>query len=554
MRKELIQTHKRGSALLNSSLLNKGTAFTQEERDQLGLNGLLPPRISTIEAQIYRSYLHFSEKRTPLEKYESLVGLMSRNELLFYQFIARYPAEVLPIIYTPTVGDAALHYSRIYFHQRGLYLSYPLKSELEEIIANYSLNEVDVIVVTDGERILGLGDQGIGGMTIPIGKLSLYTLFGGIHPARTLPIILDVGTNNQELLKDELYLGWQHERLSGAQYDEFIDLFVKAIHKRYPKVLLQWEDFGKTNARRILDRYRNQILSFNDDIQGTAAVTLAALLSAVNVTKQKLKSQRIAILGGGSAGTGIAEIIVAAMIDEGSSQEEACKQIYLIDIDGLIHFNSKEISDAQKPYMQPQAQLAHWNIHSDHISLLDVVANAHPTILIGVSAQGGAFNKTVIEEMARHTDRPIIFPLSNPTSKAECTPQEAIEWTKGQAIIATGSPFSPVVYQGKTYKISQCNNVYIFPGVGLGALGAQATQVTDGMFLEASRILASFSPALKDPIASLFPPIEEVQEVSRKIAYAVAKKACEEKVAQTSDIKKGIEAHIWEPHYPQYTP
>jgi len=554
MKPEVVKINKRGSAVLNSSLLNKGTAFTQEERDLLGLNGLLPPRISTIEDQIERSYLHFNQRRTPIEKYETLVALMSRNELLFYQFISRYPAEMLPIIYTPTVGEAAMQYSRIYFHQRGLYLSYPIKDRLEEVIANYPINDVDVIVVTDGERILGLGDQGIGGMTIPIGKLSLYTLFGGIHPARTLPIILDVGTNNHELLNDKLYLGWQHERLSGREYDEFVDQFVKAIRKRYPKVLLQWEDFGKDNARRILDKYREEILSFNDDIQGTAAVTLSALIGAVNVTKQKLRDQKVAILGGGSAGTGIADMIVAEMREEGLTQAEAAKRIYLIDIDGLIHFSSKHVTNAQKPYVQSQSQVTHWSLHSDHISLLDVVKNAHPTILIGVSAQGGAFDKEILEEMARHTERPIVFPLSNPTTKAECTPQEAMDWTQGKAIIATGSPFAPVTYEGKSYKIGQCNNVYIFPGVGLGALGCEATQVTEGMFLAAARMLASYSPALKDPTASLFPPIEDVRNVSRQIALAVAKRACEEKVAKCTDFRKGIESHVWEPHYPTYIP
>jgi len=549
-----IKIRKTGSEILNSSLLNKGTAFTQEERDQFGLNGLLPTRVSTIEQQIKRSYLHFSKKRTPLEKYDSLIGLMSRNEQLFYQFASRYASEILPIIYTPTVGDAAINYSNIYFSQRGLYLSYPLKDKLDEIFANYPQNDVDVIVVTDGERILGLGDQGIGGMTIPIGKLSLYTLFGGIHPAKTLPIILDVGTNNQELIQDELYLGWHHARLVGAEYDDFIERFVKAVKKRFPKVLLQWEDFGKNNARRLLDRYRDQLLSFNDDIQGTAAVTVGALMAAVTVTKQKLSQQRIAILGAGSAGTGIADTIVAAMVDEGLSREEACLRIYLIDIDGLIHFSSTHINDAQRPYVQPQSALKDWKLHTEHVSLLDVVTNAHPTILIGVCAQGGAFTKEIIEEMARHVERPVIFPLSNPTSKAECTAEEAIQWTHGKALIATGSPFQPVEYKGKTTQIGQCNNVYIFPGIGLGALASQASKVTDGMFLEAARTLSSFSPALKDPTASLFPKIEEVRKVSREIAKAVAKKACLEKVAKIplSDIEKEIEAHVWEPHYSKY--
>lgn len=554
MHPEVVKIQHRGSSVLNTPLINKGTAFTKEERDQLELNGLLPTHFSTVEEQIQRSYANFCQKRTPLEKYDSLVSLINRNELLFYQFVARYPSEILPIIYTPTVGDAAMQYSSIYLHQRGFYLSYPLKDKLDQIFANHHQNDVDVIVVTDGERILGLGDQGIGGMTIPIGKLSLYTLFGGIHPARTLPIILDVGTNNEALLKDPLYLGWNHPRLTGSEYDDFVDCFVRAVKKRYPKVLLQWEDFGKNNARKLLDRYRDSLLSFNDDIQGTAAVTVGAILAAVKVSKQKLTDQRVAILGGGSAGTGIADTIVAAMEHEGLSHEEACSRIYIVDIDGLIHFSSKQVYPAQKPYVQPQSRLKDWKLNSEHISLLDVMANAHPTILIGVCAQGGAFTKEIIEEMSRHTERPIIFPLSNPTSRAECTPEEAIQWTNGKAILATGSPFQPVNYQGKTYKIGQCNNVYIFPGVGLGALASQATKVTDGMFLEAARTLSTFSPALKDPTESLFPTIEQVRTVSRAIALAVAKKACEEKVAKTAaaDLEKGIAAHVWEPHYPTY--
>jgi len=554
MKEEVIKLNLSGPEILNTPLYNKGSGFTQEERDAFGLNGLIPPRISTIDDQIKRSYYNFSHKHSPLEKYESLVGLMSRNELLFYQLLARYPAEMLPIIYTPTVGDAAMKYSRIYFHQRGLYLSYALKNQFDEIFQRVPREDIDVIVVTDGERILGLGDQGIGGMTIPIGKLSLYTLFGGIHPARTLPIILDVGTNNEELLRDEFYLGWRHERLSGLKYDEFIEKFVQAVKKRYPKVLLQWEDFGRNNARRILDQYREKILSFNDDIQGTAAVSVAAMLAAVKVTGKKFSDQRLAILGGGSAGTGIADMAVAALEAEGLSNEEACRRIYMVDIDGLIHFSSKNIHDAQKPYVQPQSALKGWKVSSDYISLLDVCINARPTILVGVCAQSGAFTREIIEEMCRHSERPIIFPMSNPTSKAECTAEEAIHWTKGKGVIATGSPFPPVVYEGKTHTISQCNNVYIFPGLGLGALSSQATQVTEGMFLEAARTLSTFSPALKDPTASLFPKIEEVRSVSRKIATAVAKKACEENVARIapSEIEKAIEAHVWEPRYPKY--
>ncbi len=554
MEEKPIRIHKRGSALLNSSLLNKGTAFTQEERDLFGLNGLLPPCISTIEQQIERTYRTFSQKRTPLEKYECLISLMSRNELLFYQFIAKFPAEVLPIIYTPTVGDAALQYSRIYFHQRGLYLSYSLKDRLEEVFSNYAIDDVEVVVVTDGERILGLGDLGIGGMTIPIGKLSLYTLFAGIHPSRTLPILLDVGTNNPDLLNEKLYLGWRHERIHGEKYDAFVDAFIKALKKRYPKVLLQWEDFGKGNARRFLERYREEILSFNDDIQGTAAVVLAALLTATQVTKRELKNERIAILGGGSAGTGIADMIVSAMVDEGLSIEEARGRIYLIDVDGLIHFGSKNLNDNQKIYMQPQSRIKDWKV-SSHISLFDVMANAKPSILIGVCAQGGAFTQDVIQEMYRYTKRPIIFPLSNPTTKAECTPDEAIQWTEGKAIIATGSPFPPVVFRGHTYPITQCNNVYIFPGLGLGSLAAKAMHITEGMLLTAARELVKYSPALKNPHALLFPKIEDVRKISRKIAYAVAKKACDEGVGKCllKDLEKEISERIWEPRYPKYS-
>ncbi|EKE07953.1 MAG: hypothetical protein ACD_17C00430G0001, partial [uncultured bacterium] len=359
---EVIHLTKRGAEVLSRSLFNKGTAFTLEERDALGLHGLLPPKVSSLEDQIKRTYLNYSEKRTPLEKYQALMALMGRNELLFYQFTLRYAQEILPIIYTPTVGEAALHYSRIYFHQRGLYISYPLKDRLHEILENYSLEQVEVIVVTDGERILGLGDQGIGGMTIPIGKLALYTLFGGIHPARTLPIILDVGTNNQELLKDELYLGWNHPRIIGKEYDDFIEGFVEAVKRRYPKVLVQWEDFGRGNARRILEKFRGTLLSFNDDIQGTAAVTLGAIYAALQVKKETLGQQKIVIFGAGSAGTGIADMLLLALQEEGLEKEEALHRIFLIDQDGLIHFSSKQVSASQRLYSQGQAALENWDL------------------------------------------------------------------------------------------------------------------------------------------------------------------------------------------------
>jgi malate dehydrogenase (oxaloacetate-decarboxylating) len=553
-RKEM-KISKRGADVLNCSLLNKGTGFTQEERDALGLNGLLPPIVSAIEQQIQRCYQNFSQKRTPLEKYENLVGLLSRNENLFYQFIRRYPAEVMPIIYTPTVGDAAIHYSRIYFHQRGLYLSYSFKNRLDECFSNYPNKEIDVIVVTDGERVLGLGDLGIGGMTIPVGKLSLYTLFGGIHPARTLPIVLDVGTNNPELLKDDLYLGLRHERIRGKEYDDFVQAFIHSLKNYYPNALLQWEDFGRENARRLLEKYRGEVLSFNDDIQGTAAVTVAALMSANRIASQTFSEGRVVILGGGSAGTGIADMIVQAMMAEGLSHKEACQRIYMIDVDGLIHFGSKQVTDAQRPYMQPQSNLKDWKTGLSNIALLDVIVNAKPSMIVGVCGQGGMITKEIVEEMARTSKRPIIFPLSNPTTKTECTPDEVFEWTRGRGIVATGSPFPPVIYEGKTHFISQCNNVYIFPGLGLGSIAVKASKVTDGMIIAAMRTLSGLSPALNDPNGSLFPKIEEVREASLKIALAVAKKACEEGVSvhKESECEKLIAERFWDPHYPTFT-
>lgn len=553
---EFLRTSLRGSQILQNPRLNKSTAFTQEERDFLGLNGLIPSHISSVEEQLKRCYQNFNKKRTPLGKYIFLNSLLNSNEFLFYQFISLYPSEMLPYIYTPTVGEAAVQFSHIVSDHRGLYLSYALEDKIEEIIENFNEPNVKIIVVTDGERILGLGDLGVGGMTIPVGKLCLFTLFGGIHPDQTLPILLDVGTNREELLQDDLYLGWRHPRIKGADYDRFIDRFVQAIQKKYPKVLLQWEDFGKENARRLLNRYRGKILSFNDDIQGTAAVSLAAILAGLKEIKQKLTDQKIAILGAGSAGTGIADLLVQAMVAGGLSQEEAAGRIYMVDRNGLIHFNSPPHHlDGPFPYVQPHHHLTNWKAANfDHITMEEVIINAQPTILIGVSAQSGAFTQSCVEKMLSYTKRPIIFPLSNPTSKAEATPQELIEWTKGQAIIATGSPFMPVLFEGKTYKIAQCNNVYIFPSMGLGALAAEASQITSGMFLQAAETLASLSPALKDPTASLFPDISEVRSITRKIAAAIAQKAIEDKVSSIdpSTIQERIEKLIWKPSYPRF--
>lgn len=553
---QTIKLNLKPEEILTNPILNKGTGFTDEERESLGLHGLLPLHVSTIEEQVERRYENFQVTKSELAKYVFLSALQNRNETLFFRLVYEHVNEMLPLIYTPTVGDASIQYSMIYREHRGLYLSYPLKDKLSEILDNYPKSEVDVIVVTDGERILGLGDLGVGGMAIPVGKLALYTLFGGIHPARTLPIVLDVGTNNPQLLKDPLYLGWQHERINGEEYNDFIDLFVNAVKKRYPNVLLQWEDFAKPHARPLLDRYRNKICSFNDDIQGTASVVLSAILTAVKLTKSSLKEQRIALLGGGSAGIGICNEIVQAMVAEGMSEEEARDRFYIVDIKGLIHTRSDKLDENQKKFAQPFEKISRWKIKNpEFVSLMDVVSNAFPTILIGVSAQPGAFTHEIIAEMARHIEQPVIFPLSNPTSKSEAHPEDIIKWTDGRAIVATGSPFPPVTFNGKTFPIAQCNNVYIFPGVGLGAIASKATKVTDKMFLKAAAVLSQHSPMLKEPNGTLFPAFENLRSIIRTIGIAVAKVAQEEGVAEkTSDdqLEKKIDQTMWFPEYPKY--
>lgn len=536
--------------ILNTPLLNKGTAFTNEERDRFGLHGFLPPHIETVEQQIRRTYENFERQPASLEKYIFLMNLLNHNEILFYQFVNRHVSEMLPYIYTPTVGDGAIFHSNIFAERRGLYLSYPLAHKMDEILANYPHDDVQVIVVTDGERILGLGDQGLGGMTIPIGKLILYTLFGGIHPAKTLPIMLDVGTNNEERLKNELYLGWRNPRLTGEEYNSFIDQFVKAIKKRFPNVLLQWEDFGKNNATRILEKYQHENLSFNDDIQGTASVTLGAMLAAVRSAKENLCDQRFVILGGGSAGSGIANLLVLAMEREGLNSQQARSKIYILDSQGLVHSGSQRISPLLKDYVRTDVK--NWKLNDpEKIDLFDTVKNARPTVLIGVSGQGAVFTKEIIQEMAKHTKNPIIFPLSNPTSKTEAIPKDLIEWTNGNAIVATGSPFAPVTFGDNTYKIGQCNNVYIFPGVGAGSVAVKARAINEAMFLEASEIFAAFSPRINDPSASLFPDFSDIRKICREIAIGIGKKAIKEGLSNMSEneVEKRVDQLMWTPHY-----
>ncbi len=523
--------------ILNDPLLNKGTAFTQEERDRLSLHGFLPFHISTMEEQLERRYQNFREKPNDLTKYTYLSNLQNRNEILFYRLVYEHLHEMVPLIYTPTVGDVSVLFSTLYRKNRGIYFSFPLREKIEEIVAQLPA-EIDVIVVTDGERVLGLGDVGIGGMAISQGKLALYTLFGGIHPARTLPVMLDVGTNNTQLLKDPLYLGWRHPRITGEAYDQFIDAFVQAINKRFPYVLIQWEDFAKQHARPLLDRYRDKVCSFNDDIQGTAGVVLSAILCAHQLLRQPLKNSKIAILGGGSAGMGIANLIKQAMIAEGAMIQEAAQSVYIVDREGLM--------------IQDKEEVASWNLNQgEKITLKDVVQHARPTVLIGVSGQPDQFSEEIVQMMCSYCERPVILPLSNPTTYSEAKPHDLIHWSKGKALIATGSPFPPVTYQGKTYPIAQCNNVYIFPGVGLGAVIARISSIPDEMFITAAHILSTHSPLAKHKEGSLFPDLTHLRQVSREIAIAVAKQAQAQGLTQhkLDQIEQQVDAYMWFPDY-----
>lgn len=551
-----VELSLRPEEILNNPLYNKGTAFTKEERDSLDLHGLLPFHVSTLEQQVMRRYENFKERKDDLSKYIFLSALQNRNEILFYRLVYEHITEMLPLVYTPTIGDVSLHFSILYRQHRGIYLSYPLQNKIKEIIANLSHEEVEVIVATDGERILGLGDVGIGGMAIPQGKLALYTLFGGIHPAKVLPVMFDVGTNNQKLLNDPLYLGWRHPRVTGAEYDAFIDAFVSEVKTRFPKALLQWEDFAKPHARPLLERYRDQICSFNDDIQGTAAIALSAMISAVRISGTKLSDQRVVIFGGGSAGLGIANIVLQAMKLEGCTEAQALQKVYIIDIDGLIHNQLERIDAEQKRFARDFVELQSWQRSSaDKITLLDTVKNAKPTILIGVSAQPNAFDEEVVKAMASYSKRPIIFPLSNPTSRSEATPNHLIQWTQGKAIIATGSPFAPVEYNGRKYPIAQCNNVYIFPGVGLGVVACSSPKVTERMFVEAALVLSNHAPSLKDPSASLFADFEKLRSISREIAIAVCRVAQEEGLVPKSsqqETERKVDERMWFPDYPLY--
>jgi malate dehydrogenase (oxaloacetate-decarboxylating) len=544
---DALETGLTGIDLLNRPLLNKGTAFTEAERDAFGLHGLLPPHVGTLEQQVARRLKALRDADDPLERYAFLRDLQDVNETLFYAVIEHDLEQLLPIVYTPTVGEGCQRFSEIWRRPRGLFLSYPNRHRITEILSDPRLDPVRVIVVSDGERILGLGDQGAGGMGIPIGKLSLYTACAGIHPEHTLPVLLDVGTDNEQRLADPMYVGWRSPRVRGPEYDGFVEDFVAAVMRRWPDALLQWEDFANQNAGRLLDRYRDRLCSFNDDIQGTAAVAAGTLLAAVAVTGIPLVEQRIAVVGAGSAGCGIASLLLRAMVEAGLPELDARRRFYAIDRDGLLVEGMPGIRPAQEPFVQPRAAVAGWELEQPGtISLLDVARHARPTALIGVSGQPGAFPEAAVRAMAANVDRPVIFPLSNPTSRAEATPADLLVWTGGRALIGTGSPFP-----GTT----QTNNSYVFPGVGLGVLAVGARRVTDAMFTAAARALAALSPAHADPSALLLPPVDELRRVAVAVATAVARQAQTDGVAPRCDdetLARRIAAEMWEPVYRPY--
>jgi malate dehydrogenase (oxaloacetate-decarboxylating) len=546
----------RGMDLLDTPLWNKGTAFSDRERDALGLYGLLPPQIETLDEQANHAYEAYRAYENDLERHIYLRGLQDSNETLFYRLMLDHTIEMLPIVYTPTVGLACQQFSHIYRRPRGLAISYPRRDRIEQILRNRPNPEVDVIVVTDGERILGLGDQGFGGLGIPIGKLSLYSLIGGIHPSRTLPIVLDVGTNNGERLRDPEYLGWRHERITGSEYYDFIDRFVDAVKAELPRTCLQWEDFATPHARPLLLRYQNELLTFNDDIQGTAAVTLGAIIGASKVANKKISDHQIVFVGAGSAAIGVADYLRYAMVAEALSEKEAYARFWIVDKDGLLDPGRHDLVDEQKRYARDRNEIADWprNGHGA-VGLPEVIQKINATVLIGLSTVHGIFSEAIVREMAKKTERPIIFPLSNPTSHSEADPADLISWTEGRALVATGSPFSPAKYGGKTIDIAQCNNVYIFPAVGLGLVASQAQRVTDKMLLAAANALGESSPAIKDPTASLLPGVKNIRDAAREIAFAVVLSARQEGFALGADETqlRGLVAESqWKPEYVAY--
>jgi malate dehydrogenase (oxaloacetate-decarboxylating) len=542
-----------GSAMrvLEDPLTNKGTAFSEKERSELGLRGLLPAVVETLEQQVHRRYQAYQEQPTDVARHINLRALQDTNEMLFYRLVADHIEEMLPILYTPTVGLACQRFSEIYRRPRGLFISYPDRDRIREILRNRPRREVDVIVVTDGQRVLGLGDQGIGGMGIPIGKLALYVALGGINPARTLPILLDVGTDNAELLDDPMYLGWRHPRIGGSGYDDFVDGFVRAVQAELPDVLLQWEDFATRNALPILERYRDQLLTFNDDIQGTAAVVLAALFAGAAATGSRLRNQTVVMLGAGSAGIGVCEQVVRSMLAEGLSERDARARIFLVDINGLLTTDRQDLDPAQRRLAQPPTAVPSRE-PGRPADLAGVINAVRPTALIGLSTATGAFTEDVVRRMAAHAKRPIIMPLSNPTSRSEARPQDLADWTQGRALVAAGSPFAPMQVGDASIPVAQCNNIYIFPGVGLAVTALHATRVTDGMLAAAAAAVGDAATIRSDPHGTLLPDRARLADTATVVARAVAKAAVADAVAPAltdNEIDQAIDRTRWLPRY-----
>lgn len=550
-----IETSLSGQELLGIPKLNKGCAFTQAERDDFGLTGLLPYQVETLEQQTTRMYVQYNEHLTNIGKNIYLNVLHDYNETLFYKLASQHLEEMLPIVYTPTVGEAVQRFSTEHRKAKGLYISYEDRDRINDILDHRLPPDVDLSVVTDGEAVLGIGDQGIGGINISSAKLMVYTLCGGINPHRVLPIQLDVGTNNPHLLNDPMYLGWRHERVTGQAYDDFVDHFVTAITKKFPNIFLHWEDVGRDNARRILDRYRNKICTFNGDMQGTGIVALATVLAGVIASGIPLRQHRIVILGAGTAGVGIADQITETLCREGICGDEARSRIWLIDRPGLLTKNVS-LMPFQQSYARAPEEVADWQLRdANYIDLYDVVKNVKPTILIGCSTCAGAFNEEIVRLMASNVERPIVMPLSNPTSLAEAKPEDLLFWTNGKAIVATGSPFADVIMDGKRFRIAQSNNALAFPGIGLGAIAVKAKHVTDDMLWAATQALSACSPVNQDKMAPLLPKLAETKMVSLKVAIAVAEQARKEGVAQVSadaDLMTLIRMNTWEPKYYPY--
>jgi len=546
-----------GPSLLETPLLNKGSAFSGRERLNFNLIGLLPPRYENIEEQVKRAYMQYKSFDQPINKHIYLRAVQDNNETLFYRLLNEHLVEMLPIIYTPTVGEACEHFSDIYRSARGIIASYEERQFMDEILRSVTKDRVKVIVVTDGERVLGLGDQGVGGMGIAIGKLSIYTSCGGISPAYTLPVALDVGTNNKTLLNDPYYMGMRHPRIEKAEYDAFVDNFINAAQKRWPGVLIQFEDFAQPNAMPILQRHRENVCCFNDDIQGTAAVTLGTLLSACRKKGESLSNQKVIFVGSGSAGCGIAELIINAMVIEGLTDSQARARVFMVDRIGLLTQGMTDLLDFQECLVQLSYALKEWKLTSGsaYANLMDVISNTQASILIGVSGKPGLFTEEVIRQMLASCPRPIILPLSNPSQHVEAHPQDVVTWTDGKAIVATGSPFEEVEHNGKPFEISQCNNSYVFPGVGLGVISCKAKLVSDEMLMVASTTLAELSPGQEDQSSAVLPPLTALPQISRKIAFKVAKAAIAQDLAREmtdDELLASIERNFWTPAYREY--